>query len=226
MHQITQPDDGFGALAKRLEIESPDQYAAAGNLLREVKNFQKVVEADLRPGIDAAHAAWKTSLANLQKHLEPAQAAEKVIKCKMSIYVEEQERIARAARAKALAEAEAKARAEREAAIQAAMAAAAAAAEERDEVTAAMAMDEAAAIEASPVVPVMQAAILRADMAISTGTTATVKYDFEVVSLAALPEEYKIADEKKIRRVVNAHKGQIAIPGVKITQSTQIRQRS
>ncbi len=50
-----------------------------------------------------------------------------------------------------------------------------------------------------------------------SGTLGTAKiWKFEVTDFTLLPNEYKLADEVKIGKVVRATKGSIAIPGVKI----------
>ena len=44
---------------------------------------------------------------------------------------------------------------------------------------------------------------------------------FEVVDFKALPDEYKISDDVKIRKVVNALKMDTNIPGVKVWEEEQ-----
>ncbi len=55
----------------------------------------------------------------------------------------------------------------------------------------------------------------------SIGTTTIWK--FEVVDFALLPDQYKMADEVKIGKVVRATKGTVAIPGVKMWPESSIR---
>jgi hypothetical protein len=216
-------DQDYALLVRDLQIETADQNQYASELQREIRGMMKTIEEDLRPGIDAAHAAWKTSLANLQKHLEPLKKADEVIKVKVRDYLEREQRKAEAERRRLLAEAETKARAEREARAQAAIAAAQAAQEEHDEVTAAMAMDEAVQIEAEVIVPIID--LSSAKVAKAAGQSVRTDWDFEVSDFAKLPDNYKIADDKKIRGVVKAMKGAVEIPGVRIYSKQIVSQR-
>ena len=185
--------------------------------------MMKTMEADLRPGIDAQYAAWKISLANLQKHLEPLKKADDVITAKVGDYLARERARAEAERRRLIAEAEAKARAEREARAQAALAAAQAAQEEHDDLTAALAMDEAVQIEAEVIVPTVD--LSAAKVVKAAGQSVRTDWDFEVVDFTKLPDNYKIADDKKIRAVVKAMKGSVEIPGVRIYSKQTVSQR-
>lgn len=213
----------YELVAQELQIETAEQNQAASTLQREIRCMMKTMEEDLRPGIDAAHAAWKTSLANLQKHLEPLKKADDVIKAKVGEYLAREQQKAEAERRRLLAEAEAKARAEREARTQAALAAAQAAQEEHDDMTAALAMDEAVQIEAEVIVPTVD--LSTAVVVKTAGQSVRTDWDFEVTDFAKLPDQYKLADDKKIRGVVKAMKGAVEIPGVRIYSKQTVSQR-
>jgi hypothetical protein len=216
-------DKDYALLVMDLQIETAEQNQYASSLQREIRGMMKTMENDLRPGIDAQHAAWKISLANLQKHLEPLKKADAVITAKVGDYLARERVRAEAERRRLLAEAEAKARAEREARAQAALAAAQAAQEERDDLTAALAMDEAVQIEAEVIVP--QVDLSAAKVVKATGQSMRTDWDFEVSDFAKLPDNYKIADDKKIRAVVKAMKGAVEIPGVRIYSKQIVSQR-
>jgi hypothetical protein len=217
-------DKDYALLVMDLQIETAEQNQYASSLQREIRGMMQTVEEDLRPGIDAQYAAWKISLANLQKHLEPLKKADAVITTKVEGYFAREQAKADAERRRLLAEAEAKARSEREARAQAALAAAQAAQEERDDLTAALAMDEAVQIEAEVIVPIVD--LSKAKVAKAAGQSIRTDWDFEVVDFAKLPDQYKIADDKKIRAVVKAMKGSIEIPGVRIYSKQTVSQRS
>jgi hypothetical protein len=217
-------DKDYALLLMDLRIETAEQNQYASSLQREIRGMMKTMEEDLRPGIDAAHAAWKTSLANLHKHLEPLKKADDAIKAKVGDYLAREQRKAEAERRRLLAEAEAKARAEREARAQAALAAAQAAQEEHDDMTAALAMDEAVQIEAEVIVPTVD--LSTAKVVKAAGQSVRTDWDFEVVDFAKLSDQYKIADDKKIRAVVKAMKGSIEIPGVRIYSKQTVSQRT
>jgi len=217
-------DKDYALLVMEMRIETAEQNQFASSLQREIRGMMKTMEEDLRPGIDAAHAAWKTSLANLQKHLEPLKKADDMIKTKVGDYLARERQKAEAERRRLLAEAEAKARADREARAQAALAAAQAAQEERDDLTAALALDEATQIEAEVIMPVVD--LSAAKVVKAAGQSVRIDWDFEVADFAKLPDQYKIADDKKIRAVVKAMKGVIEIPGVRIYSKQIVSQRS
>ena len=217
-------DKDYALLVMDLQIETAEQNEAAAKLQCEIRGMMKAIEEDQRPGVNAAHAAWKTSLATLQRHLEPLQKADDVIKNKVRDYLVREQQKADAERRRLLAEAEAKARAEREARAQAALAAAQAAQEEHDELTAALAMDEAVQIEAEVIVPTVDLSTIKATTA--KGQSMRRDWTFEVTDFSKLPDTYKIEDAQKIRAVVKAHKGKIEIPGVRIFEKhTPIQKR-
>lgn len=210
--------------ANGFEIHTPEQYESAAGFLKEIKQFQATIKADQRKVVDAAYKSWKTALSTMQAHLAKPERAEAIIKSKIAAYDAEQRRIEREAREKAMREAEEQARKERAAAAKAALEAAEQAAEEHDDATAEMAFDEAVTIESTPIIPVLQNEPLKPHKI--KGTSTRIVYDAVVTHFAQLPDEYKIADEKKLRKVVNAHKGECVIPGVRITQRTIVSQRT
>lgn len=214
----------FELLAQRLVIQTQEQMESAAALLKEIKQFQITIRSDQEKVVKAAHAAWKTARETMHAHLEVPERAEKVVKAKMAAFMEWQRKLEQEARQKAIAAAEELARKEREAAAAQALEDARLAEAERDEVTAAMALDEAIAIESAPIIPTVQPEKLIPYKV--KGTSTRTVYDATVTNFAALPDDYKLADEKKLRKIVNAHKGECIIPGVKITQRTIVAQRT
>lgn len=51
-------------------------------------------------------------------------------------------------------------------------------------------------------------------------------WDYEIVDFKKLPDEYKLADDKKIRAVIRAHKGVVNIPGIKPVRKGSVSSKS
>jgi hypothetical protein len=47
-------------------------------------------------------------------------------------------------------------------------------------------------------------------------------WDFEIEDWNAVPDEYKVIDEKKVMAVIRAHKGKVNIPGIKPIRKTGV----
>jgi hypothetical protein len=84
-------------------------------------------------------------------------------------------------------------------------------------------MDEAVQIEAEVIVPTVD--LSTAKVIKAAGQSVRTDWDFEVSDFTKLPDNYKIADDKKIRAVVKAMKGAIEIPGVRIYSKQIVSQR-
>lgn len=102
------------AMAGRLVVATPAQYAEAADFLKAVKAAQKQVEDWFADPVSKAHAAWKSLTTKKAETLAPLVEAERAVKGKMISWQTEQERIRRAEEAKLQAEADERARRERE----------------------------------------------------------------------------------------------------------------
>lgn len=162
---------------------------AASALLQSIKTLKTSVGQTFDPVCDAAHKSWKAAVAARNKHLEPLEQAEKVLRNKMSVFQlrMEEERQAEIRAAQAAAEAEAKQ---------------------------AAAADPVAAFE--PAAPVVVAAPPPVQKI--AGISTRKDWDFEVTDITKLPVQYLLADEKKIRKVVQALGDQANIAGVRVFQ--------
>jgi len=162
---------------------------AASALMHDIKAMKSSVGATFDPVCDSTHKAWKAAVAARNKHLEPLEQAETVLRRKMSVYQlrveEERQAEIRAAQAKAVAEAEK-----------------------------AAAADPVAAFE--PPTQVVVAAPPPAPKI--SGISTRKDWDFEVQDITKLPAQYLLADEKKIRKVVQALGDQANIAGVRVFQ--------
>src|SRR3990167_557133 len=92
--------------AQELTVENQASYNYANNFLRAVKELQEEIRGTFRPIIAAANATWKGALAKEKVHLEPLQKAEALVKLKMLVWMQEQERARREVEAKLQAKAE------------------------------------------------------------------------------------------------------------------------
>lgn len=68
--------------------------------------------------------------------------------------------------------------------------------------------------------PAEQPKHIRTEVGTATGAQI---WKFEVVDFKALPDEYKMADEVKIGKVVRATKGSVSIPGVRMWPEESLR---
>lgn len=93
-----------------LEVKSEEDMTVAHSHLKAIKGLEKEVKETFDPVCEATHKAWKASVAARNKHQEPLQAAEKVIKGKIGGYLDlcdkQREEEERAVRDKALKEQE------------------------------------------------------------------------------------------------------------------------
>lgn len=90
--------------AAAVRIVNDVTYQHAADLLKGIKALRNEAETHHRPMIDAAHKAWKATLAGLQDIDEPLKAAEAEIKRKVGAYEIDQRRKAEDERRKMEAE--------------------------------------------------------------------------------------------------------------------------
>lgn len=72
--------------AKAIVINSDDTFQEAGLFLKGLKAIQKSIEDTFSAPIKAAHLAHKAIVAAKDKHYEPVEMAEKIIKAKLAVY--------------------------------------------------------------------------------------------------------------------------------------------
>ncbi|MDZ4346141.1 MAG: hypothetical protein U1E51_27325, partial [Candidatus Binatia bacterium] len=70
-----------------------ETYPKAGELLRSIKALEKSVSDTFDVPIEAAHKAHKAILAAKAQHMDPLVKAEGIVKGKMGVHIQEQERI-------------------------------------------------------------------------------------------------------------------------------------
>jgi len=169
-------------------IQSNDDLKPATEDLASIANLKKALTEQKKRYLDPLNDKVKAFRAAFDKFFEPIDQADKVTRQKILTFKAEQERKAREA-------------------------------EEINRQAIELAKKQAKlnggefTVDTTPV-PVPQVAPDKVHTEVGTAGTSQV-WKFEVIDFAALPNEYKIADEVKIGKVIRATKGTISIPGVK-----------
>ncbi len=86
--------------AAALIVTDHEQEQVGIEFIKGIKALKKDVEETFGPIKKKTHEAWKESVAQEKKHLEPLEAAEKMIRGKVVCFQDEQERLRRVAQAK------------------------------------------------------------------------------------------------------------------------------
>jgi len=218
-----------GTLAKTidaLQVTTPETFGEAGALLRDVAAYIKRVGEITEPVVTAAHKAHQAAVLQRTNLLRPAENAKRILGTRMAAYEQEvarQHREAEAARERERVALEAAER-ERVAAEQRRLqaeaddrqiAAAAAAEAAGDAQLAERIVSERPLVTLPPPRPVFVPPVAAPLAPAVAGVSFRDDWDFEVTNLAAIPREYMMPDEVKIRRVVKAMRGACSIPGIK-----------
>ena len=204
--QLTQEVTDIEFRAESFVIQTPEDYEAAGEFGKLLKQKAAEVTGFFKPMKDSAYQAHKAVCDREKAMLEPLRNAEKTIKKTMGEYVMEQERIRREAEEAARRAAEE----ERERKLKEAMALEAAGDKEGAEaaVEEAVVMDEATGYSVpAPVKPKVSGVSTSKDWEITGIDTAKVPVNFNGMELRPV-------DQAAVMRLIRASKGSIAIPGI------------
>lgn len=186
--------------ANCLSVTTADEFSDAADRLKGIKALMKQVADTFSPMKKSADAAKKAILDQEKKHLIPLEQAESMAKRKMLAYQQEEQRKADEQRRKLQAEADEIARKEREAALKMAEKA-------KKPETKAKYEEQAAMVQA----PVIQVPVEAPKVA---GISVRKVWKARVINAAAVPDAYKIVDEKKLQQYATMMKEQAALPGV------------
>jgi len=184
--------------ARRLTIDTPGDYTAAGEFVKVVDGLVKEVEGTFRPLIDEAHRHHKSLIAEMNRHLTPLQTAKTMARTLMVSWDRKQAEIARQREIELTRMAR---EVETEAKIQEALAAEAAGHQEEAQ----------AILEEEVYVPPI---IVQKDVPKVAGVVFKTIWKFRVVDPGSIPREYLTPDLVKIGQVVRALRGSSQIPGV------------
>lgn len=212
--------NSLSAQVESLVIDSMEKNIEASALLRTVKTMQSRIKAFWKPLIQKAKEPYDDLCARQKAMLDPVAYSEKVLKMKLDVYDKEQKEIARQ---KALEEAQRK-----QAEIDKKMAEAAELEANGNLDDADYALAEAELLSDLSPEPVVESTPKVDGLSY---TTRLVLDSIEIVDPSAVPVvfdgvEIRPVDKSAILRLAKAHKGNIEIPGVKITPKTVISARS
>lgn len=209
VQELTAQTETMLALGTSYRVTNAGEYATAGLELQRVKAMQKKLDELRKTMTRPMDIAKKAILDFFRTPEEKLVRAENGIKGAMVGYQSEQDRIRRLAQAKA----DEAARKEREK-----LAAQAQKAAQKGRHEQAERLELRAASVVAPVIP-SEAVRLR-------GVSVREVWKFEVTDEAKVPRDYLSVDEAKIRKVVNALKGDAQIPGVRIWAEKAVAARS
>lgn len=204
--QLTQEVTDIEFRAESFVIQTPEDYEAAGEFGKLLKQKAAEVTGFFKPMKDSAYQAHKAVCDREKAMLTPLKNAEKIVKKTMGDYLMEQERIRREAEEAARRAAEE----ERERKLKEAMALEAAGDKEGAEaaVEEAVVMDEATGYSVpAPVKPKVSGVGTSKDWEITSIDTAKVPVNFNGMELRPV-------DQAAVMRLIRASKGSIAIPGI------------
>ena len=204
--QLTQEVTDIEFRAESFVIQTPEDYEAAGEFGKLLKQKAAEVTGFFKPMKDSAYQAHKAVCDREKAMLTPLKNAEKIVKKTMGDYLMEQERIRREAEEAARRAAEE----ERERKLKEAMALEAAGDKEGAEaaVEEAVVMDEATGYSVpAPVKSKVSGVSTSKDWEITNIDTAKVPVNFSGMELRPV-------DQAAVIRLIRASKGSIAIPGI------------
>ena len=204
--------------AVAVQITNDMSYAAASKMLTQAKAIQKKVKDYWEPLRIATKKPYDEVLDRKKKMLDPIEKAEKILKKKIGDYTIEQQRKAR--------EIEEQRRREAEAEIDRKLAEAATLEAQGDAVGADFAMAEAEVYDQYAANVTVQAQAPKAEGVSVSKTWAIRTIDPSKVPIVFNGVELRPVDEKAVLRLIKSSKGQIAIPGVEIEESSIVSVRA
>lgn len=202
--------------ATGLKIMTQEDYQAAGEFLKQIKSNIKTINGFFAEMKANAYAAWKAICDKENSFVKPMQEAEAKVKKEMAAYISEQERIQREKEAELRKQQEELARKQAEAA---------AALEKEgktDEANAVLNM----AIQVENLNPVIETAKPKID-----GVSYQIDWIVEIIDESQVPVTVVGAvirpiDLAAVKKLVKATGGKINIPGIKITETKQMKVRA
>ena len=189
--------------AGAITITNQSQYENANEFLRADKMLQKRIHETFDPICILARRTWQESNKQLKEHLDPAQAAEKVVKGKMIDYTEEMERKRREEQRKA----ELKAKAEEDRKRKDLEARAKKWADKGNEAKAEELQEQAEDVH-------VETAVVAPKVDKVAGLSYQTIWKFKIVDSDKIPRVYLMPDEVKLKKFATAMKGAVPIPGI------------
>lgn len=204
--------------ASAVVVASEADYAAAGDLTKTVKAMQKQVKEYWDPLRVAAKKTYDDVLAKKKAMLDPLEAAEKILKGKMTEFVLEQERKRK--------EQEEAMRRLAQAEIDRKLEEAATAETNGDTMGVEFAMAEAEVMQGIAEAGSIPSQKPKADGVSTSKTWKITSIDDSKVPVALCGAVIRPVDEKAVLALIKATKGKIEIPGITFEESVTISVRS
>jgi exonuclease VII large subunit len=195
-------------------IKSQLDYEKASAITKNLRELKKKVLATFDPIVEKTRAAWKESIAQKDKYLNPIESAIEIVDGKIRGYLTEKERERKEAELKLQQEAEAMARKEKEK-----LEARAEKAEASGKVEKAEALKEQAE-QVEAIVPVVMPTVQKVE-----GQSLRTTWKAKVTNFKLLPDEYKISNQQLLDSVARSSKGAMVIPGVEMYEVKTLSQR-
>jgi hypothetical protein len=195
------------SFAHEVEIVDNEVYQIVADWLTGTQAIRKEIENSFDPTIEANKHALDVARAAKNRYSKPLEDAVKIAKGKMGAFIEQQEIIKREQDRKLREEAQKKAEEEQKAK---ALALAKAGKQEAASKLALMPVRAAPVVNETPAVPKVD------------GIAILHEFEYTIVDPELIPNEYRIIDESKIRKVVAALGDAAIIPGVEIRRKVNI----
>jgi hypothetical protein len=182
-----------------LHIDNNEKFKKATNFLFDLKKFIKKINENYRPLIKKANDAHKAIIATEKNQLSPFKEAEKIIKSKLLQYRIDQEKIKK----------NEEERIQRELKQQM----------ETELLQKAEETGNEEFLNKEIVVPKVEVEVIPKQK----GLSFIEKWTFKITDRLIIPEQYKIIDMQKIKKVVQALKNETNIPGIEIYKIHEVR---
>jgi len=197
--------------AKAITVTDPEELEKAQGVLIAIKKMRVEVDKTFDPIIKKAHEAHKEAIEQKRKYTNPLDAAEKLLKPRISAYLLKLEEERREAERRERERLEAQKRAEEEQ-IQKAIEA-----EENGDLEEAEKILDQEPVRFDPVAVPQKPAL--------SNIHTRKNWKWRVVDPEAIPRKYLKIDEVKINKVVRILKNKADIPGIEVYQEQTVASR-
>jgi len=197
--------------AGELIVRDQESLSKANDFLLGVKELRKEIDEVFGPIIEAAYKAHKEAVAQKKKFEEPLLKAEQMVKSKIAGYLAEMERIRKEQEEMKRRAEEEKRRIEEEALRKLA------------EIEKETEIEQVIQVANEKIAIVPEVEVMEKPQTV--GIAMREVWKFEIVDEMAIPREYLMPDLAKIRKTVQALKGEAKIPGVRIYSEKELMAR-
>ncbi len=186
-----------------LDITTNEQFQETGAFVQGIKSKQKEVKDHYEQKRVQTYEKYKAVTTEISSYIDSLVKAERIVKKKLGVYREEQARKHREESQRLLAEARKK--------------------EEERLLAEAEETGDDSILDDELIIP---QPVVETEVPAMKGVSFTTVWKFEVVNVSELPREYLMPDERYIRDVVKALKGNTKIPGIRVYSDQQVGARA